>query len=124
MREVFRSTGSVARGDDLGRLLEDHHMGDFVELAKLIVSGAVFGFDWNNTFWIPMFQFDLSDLSVKPAPQRVRAELAHAFDGWSLAAWFAEPNAWLNHRRPVDLLDSKLWEVLEAARADRFIATQ
>jgi hypothetical protein len=50
------------------------------------------------------------------------AELASAFDGWPLATWFAQHNAWLNDRSPVDLLDSDLADVLDIARADRFIA--
>ncbi len=124
MRSAYQASGGTACGDDLAHLLQDHHCGDFASLARLIVSGAVFGFEWQHTFWIPMFQFELRDLSVKPGPQQVLAELAAEFDGWTLALWFAEPNARLNGRRPVDLLDSNLPAVLDAARADRFIATR
>ena len=117
-----RATGGTARGDDLARLLEDRCGGDFVSLAKRIVAGDVFGFEWHRTFWIPMFQFELADLSIKPAAGQVLAELENEFDGWALAAWFAQPNVWLRERRPVDLLDLDLPAVLEAARTDRFIA--
>jgi hypothetical protein len=122
MRQAYRATGGIARGEDLARWLEDRQLGDFVTLARLIVSGVVFSFEWQDAFWIPMFQFDRHDLSVRPGPQRVLAELAADFDGWSLAVWFAEPNSWLADRRPVDLLESNLDAVLQAARADRFIA--
>jgi hypothetical protein len=122
MRASYRATGGTARGDDLGRLLEDRRRGDGVSLARLIVSGEVFGFEWQRTFWIPMFQFELRDLSRKPGPRQVLAELASEFDGWTLAQWFAQPNCWLNERRPVDVLDANLPAVLGAARADRFIA--
>jgi Protein of unknown function (DUF2384) len=124
MRAAYQATGGAACGDDLARLLQEHHCGDFVSLARLIVSGGVFGFEWHHTFWIPMFQFDPTDLSVRPGPQKVLAELATEFDGWTLALWFAQPNAWLNDRRPVDMLDTNLAAVVDAARADRFIATQ
>ena len=117
----YRATGGTARGDDLARLLEDHQCGDFAGLARLIVADEVFGFECRDTFWVPMFQFDLRDLSIKAGPRQVRAELGSEFDGWTLAA--ARPNSWLNDRRPVDLLDSNLPEVLGAARADRFIVT-
>jgi len=120
---AYRSTGGTARGDDLARLLEDHFLGDFVSLAKLIASDKVFGFTWRDTFWIPMFQFDLVDLSVKGAARQVLAELGGDFDGWARAAWFVAPNPWLNGRRPVDLLKSNLLGVLDAARADRFVAS-
>lgn len=50
------------------------------------------------------------------------AELRPVFDGWALAAWFAKRNTWLNDRCPVDTVASNLMAVLEAARADRFVA--
>jgi hypothetical protein len=123
MRAAYRATGGTARGDDLARMLEDRQRGDYVSLARLIVSGEIFSFQWHHTYWVPMFQFELRDLSIKPGPRQVHAELASVFDGWTLAVWFAQPNSWLNERKPVDLLDSDLADVLEAARADRFIAT-
>ena len=123
MRDAYRRSGGLARGEDLARLLEDHRRGDFVSLAKLIAAGEVLAFEWRDAHWIPMFQFNLGDLSIKPAPRRVLGELAKTFDGWSLAVWFVEPNSWLSHRRPVDLMEAELSAVLEAARADRFIAT-
>ncbi len=120
---AYRATGGTVRGDDLGRLMEDHRLGDFLSLARLIASRQVFTFEWRDSFWIPMFQFDQRDLSVKKGSRQVLAELASVFDGWTLAAWFAQPNSWLNDRRPVDLLDSHPASVLAAARVDRFIAT-
>ena len=119
---TYRATGGVARGDDLARLLEDHGLGDFVGLARLITSNEVFGFEWRDTLWIPMFQFELRDLSIKPATRLVLMQLGSGFDGWALAAWFAQPNSWLNDRRPVDRVDSHLAEVLRAARIARLIA--
>lgn len=116
---AFRDSGGTARGDDLGQLFEQHLRGDYVSLAKLLVARRVFGFKWRQTLWIPMFQFDAQDLSVKPAGQRVIDELGSAFDGWRLAEWFADANAWLGGRRPVDALDAHLPEVLDAARHDR-----
>lgn len=52
-----------------------------------------------------MFQFG-SMLSLKPGPRQVRAEPGEQFDGWTVAAWFVEPNGWLARRRPIDLLES------------------
>lgn len=119
---AYRATGGTARGDDVARLLDDHRLGDFDTLARLVASNAVFGFEWLSTLWIPMFQFKLRDLSIKPGAQLVMAELGASFDGWARAAWFALPNSWLNDRRPVDLMDTDLNEVLGVARIDRFIA--
>ena len=118
---TYRATGGVARGDDLARLLEDRGLGDFVDLARLIASNEVFGFKWRDTLWIPMFQVELRDLSIKPATQLVLMQLGSRFDGWARAAWFAQPNSWLNDRRPVDSLDSHLADVLRAASIARLI---
>ncbi len=119
---AFKATGGTARGDDVARLLEDHGIGDFIGLARLIAGGAVFGFGWRHTLWIPMFQFELRDLSVKPEAQQLLEALGNGFEGWTCAAWCARPNCWLNHRAPVDLVATHLGDVLEAARTDRFIA--
>ena len=122
VQEALRGKGGLARADDLARLLEDCRHVDFIGLAKLMVSGAIFSFEWGGAHWIPMFQFNLADLTVKPAARSVVAELNTTFDGWSLAEWFTQPNDWLAGRTPVDLIDSDLPVVLDAARADRFIA--
>ena len=89
---AFRATGGTARGDDVARLLKDHGVGDFIGLAKLIAKGDVFGFAWRQELWIPMFQFELRDLSVKPATQQVLAALRRGLDGWTRAMWLARPN--------------------------------
>ena len=65
---------------------------------------------------------ELRDLSVKPGPRHVLAELKPVFDNWELAVWFVQPNSWLQTKRPLDLLDVDFAGVLEAARAHRFSA--
>ena len=82
---------------------------------RSVSSGAAAG-------WLPLFQFEPNSLSLRPESQRVVAELAPYFDGWRLALWFAEPNLWLADRSPVDLLETNPTYVLDAARADRFVA--
>jgi hypothetical protein len=113
--EAFRASGGTAPGEIVGRLLEAHQMGDAVSLARLVRSGEVFGFEWRGNLWIPMFQFDANDLSVRRGPQRVRAALPESCQGWAQAAWFATPNTWLHEERPVDLLPLDLGAVIDAA---------
>jgi hypothetical protein len=61
-------------------------------------------------------------MSIRPEAAAVLAELAGTFDDWELASWLAEPNAWLQGRTPVDALRAEPRAVLDAARADRFVA--
>jgi hypothetical protein len=115
--EAFRATGGTAPGEIVGSLLEEHQVGHAVSLATLICTGQVFGFEWHASLWIPMFQFDADDLALKAGAQRVRAELPSLWSGWSLASWFAAPNAPLDGRSPADMLDSDLDAVLRCARS-------
>jgi hypothetical protein len=119
LRAAYRESGGIARGDELARRLEDHRCGDFVSLARLIVSGEVISFEWGNSYWVPMFQFAARDLSLRRGPLKVVAELAPVLDGWAIASWFAQPNGRLVDRRPIDLVDSNRPAVLDAARAER-----
>ncbi len=117
--ESCRSSGGIVGGDDLARLLEDRHIGDFVSLGRCIASGEIFGFEWRGSTWIPMFQFEPTDLSIRSALVPVISAFGRARDGWELAEWFTRPNDLLNKLRPVDVLDSNPFAVLNAARADR-----
>ena len=119
---AYQATGGAARGDELAGLLADRQLGTLASLARNIVSGDVLSFEWRHSFWVPMFQFELDDLSLKKGPRKVLAELVKVFEPWAIAAWFAQPNSWLKCQRPVDLLDSNLPAVFAAARADRFVA--
>jgi len=119
---AYRDSGGIARADDIGRMLADHGPGTFISMARLLDDKVIFAFRWNASLWIPMFQFDLSDLSLRVEPGRIRAELGETFDGWALAAWFVEPNEGLAGRRPIDVQDSAIDAVLHAARVDSVTA--
>ncbi len=122
LRTAYRATGGVVCAQELARLLEENRRAYTMSLEKLIFLGAVFGFEWRGTVWIPMFQFERPALAVKPAPRRVLAEVDRQADRWRVAAWFVRPCPALADRSPVDVLDSNLPQVLLAARTDRFIA--
>jgi len=115
--EAFRATGGTAPGEIVGRLLVEHQVGNAVSLAKLIFTGQAFGFEWRDSLWLPMFQFDANDLTLKASAQSVRAELPSLWSGWMIASWFAGPNAQLDGRSPADVLDSDLDAVMLAARS-------
>ena len=115
--EAFRATGGTAPGEIVGRLLEEHQVGNAVSLAKLIYTGQAFGFEWRDSLWIPMFQFDANDLALKASAQNVRAELPSLWSGWQVASWFAAPSARLDGHNPADRLDRDLEAVVQAAQS-------
>jgi hypothetical protein len=122
LHAAFRPSGGLLRGEDVAATMDERQRGDFVSLARLIVSRQIFSLQWNDTFWVPMLQFNPADLSLCHGPQQVMAELGSVFDGWTLATWYATPNSWLQGRKPLNLLDTHLDAVVQAARADRFVA--
>ena len=48
--------------------------------------------------------------------------LRSVFDEWELAEWFACPNSWLGGQTPASQVVLDEQAVVEAARADRFVA--
>ena len=123
LRAAYRSTGGIARGDEIAAWANQKGQGDFLSLNRAIVAGELFSFSWNNTFWLPMFQFDLHDLSVRRDLLPLIWELQNDCDGWALATWFARAHADLGGQAPVELLDTELAAVLVAARAGRQVET-
>lgn len=114
---AFRETGGTAPAEIVGRLLEEHRVGGAVSLATLIDTGQVFGFRWRDNLWIPMFQFDPDQLSLKTGAHGVRAALPAAWSAWKVASWFAAPNARLDGRTPAAAIDDELDAVLQAAQS-------
>ncbi len=122
MLSGYRSTGGVASGEIIASLLRQHSEQPISLLARWIVSRKVVSFVWRSQTHLPLFQFDLNRMEIRPGAQSVMAELARAFDDWEMANWFALPNSWLAGAVPADALASDSQAVLHAARADRFVA--
>ncbi|MDM0066748.1 antitoxin Xre/MbcA/ParS toxin-binding domain-containing protein [Variovorax sp. J31P207] len=119
---AYRATGGLVRGNDLAHLMASRASGDPASLSRSMAAGEILCFDWNETFWIPAFQLDRESLGTGQATRLLLAELSGAFDGWAAAQWLVAANAWLGERTPLELLGTHLEAVLDAARADSFIA--
>lgn len=120
MFRAYRSAGGVARGDEVASLLRRHSDEPVCLLAHWIISREILSFRWRSRTYIPMFQFDLSRMSVRPGVRQVTTELLRVFDDWELAHWFVQPNSWLAGAAPVDAISRDLLTVVQAAQADRF----
>lgn len=125
MEQAFNRTGGLTTADEVVRLARAtrRECGQPIsEVAHWIVERRIVSFPWRGLSLVPMFQFDVADMTLDDATQRVVAELRTAYDDWGLACWFARPNPWLGERAPADAIAREGGAVLEAARADRFVA--
>jgi len=119
---AFSRTGVLVSGEDMTLLLRRRTSQPISMLARWIVERRVVSFAWRGEYLVPMFQFEGVYMTVRRSVSAVLAELNGAFDDWDLATWFALPNSWLHDEAPVDVLPCDPHSVLQAARADRFIA--
>jgi len=122
MEQAFRASGGIAGGDELASRLRRRSEQPISMLARWIVERRAVSFPWRSQTLLPLFQFDLSTMTLRPAVVETVCELKDVFDDWDLALWFARPNAWLSDSAPVNLIEVDTAAVLNAARADRFIA--
>ena len=122
MERAYSRSGGIASGDEVARLLRRRSEQPISKLARWIVARVVVNFEWQSQTLLPLFQFDLSDMSLHPGTVQVIEELSDVFDDWDLASWFASPNSWLQDATPAEAIRHSQPSVLRAARADRFIA--
>lgn len=120
--EAFRSSGGVATGSELAAILSPLVDQSISRVARWIVSRQVVTFTWRTTVLIPLFQFDLDRMCIRAGMHSVCSELSGALDSAELVLWFALPNAWLGSATPAKTMAIDVGAVLDAARADRFIA--
>jgi hypothetical protein len=118
----FRSSGGLQRLSVLQATRRDAWSTDVTEaLPARVADRKVLGIAWSYQAWVPEFQFDAHG-ATKWLAAAVFLELTPSHDPWELATWFVTPCTWLQHVRPIDLLDLAPARVLEAARADRYVA--
>lgn len=118
----FSATGGVIGGDELTGLLRKASDQPISLLAHWIVSGEVLNLNIDSENYLPRFQFDFDHMTVRPGVRDVIAELRAPFDDWELAQWFTRTNNWLDGRSPAEAIAASPADVLQAARADRFVA--
>lgn len=116
---AFFDSGGTLEAEAVDRLLLACRGAQAGGLSDLLATRQVFAFEWRHSLWVPMFQFDPNDLSVRPGSQRVRDELPVLWSGWNQASWFASPNIWLGGCTPVAVIHLALADTEAAARAWR-----
>jgi hypothetical protein len=119
--EAFRATRGTAPAEVVNRMLDENQCGSTNHIGTLIDTGQIFGFEWSDSLWIPMFQFETDDLILNVGAQSVRSELPISWSGWRIASWFAAPYAQLDGHIPADMLREDLEAVLRLARSTESI---
>lgn len=122
MAKAYGSSFGMASSHDAVRLLQAHCDQPISVLAHWIVEHKVVAFNWRAQTLLPLFQFQLSDMSLCEPIVQVVSELHEVLDDWDLALWFALPNHWLNQATPVASIEHDQPAVLQAARAERYVA--
>ncbi len=116
-----RPSGGLARDDEIAARVTARHPGGFVWLARHIASRELLFFGWRDALWFPVFQFDRTDMSLRPGVKRVAAELAGWTDDWERVQWFVRPHCALAHRAPIELVDAQPERVVEVVRMERYL---
>ncbi len=122
MLNGFRASGGLARLQEVAELCACHGGPDIESLTISLGRKEIICFEWQSHAWLPLFQFNAGDMKLCSQVQPVISELSCIYDPWELAFWFSQPNAWLANRAPADALLSEPAAVVQAARADRFVA--
>ena len=120
MLDSFRSSGGLARAQEVFTLFKGRSDMGVVTLAHWMAQRAVVSLEWHADVWVPLFQFELQHMVVKPTLAPVFTVLNPVFTPWELAQWCAQPHHLLDGRNPADALDTDATLVLRAACADRF----
>jgi hypothetical protein len=119
LMNAFRHSGGLARTPEVTARLANRGNGASCPLAGWLVKRQVICIDWQETLWLPLFQFDASGLALKAGLAAALAELVRDHDDWAVASWFAQPNPWLSQSTPADSLSARAPQVLTAARWQR-----
>jgi hypothetical protein len=122
MECAFLPAGGIVSGDCFCQLMRHGLDQPISVLARWVVDRDVVSFEVHGQIWLPMFQFEPSNLRVRPGVQKVIEELRSVFDEWELAEWFAHPNCCLDGQTPASQVVRDEQAVLQAARTDRFVA--
>jgi hypothetical protein len=118
---AYRRSGGLARGSEVAMRAARRRPAGTAWLEDCLQRRMLISLDWHSGLWLPLFQFDRSDMSLREEVRGPCAELSGVMDGWELAQWFIRPQCLLHHCSPLELVDTQPALVLEAARREHFI---
>ncbi len=116
---AFRSSGGLARANEVASQFQRYGDQPISVLGGWLIKRHAIAFEWHSKLWMPLFQFNPSDMTLRAGLAEILAEFVVVFNDWDLASWFTKPNPWLADRLPADALALAAPQVLWAARAER-----
>jgi hypothetical protein len=116
---AFRESGGLARANEVASHFQRRSAQDISVLGGWLVKRQAIAFEWHSKLWMPLFQFNRADMSLRSGLAEILAELVVVYNDWDLASWFTKPNPWLSDGLPADALAVAAPQVLWAARAER-----
>jgi hypothetical protein len=119
---AFRDSGGLARANEVASQFQRRSEQHISVLGGWLLKRQAIAFEWHSKLWIPLFQFNPADMSLRSGLSEILAELVVVYNDWDLANWFAKPNAWLSDGLPANALAVAAPQVLWAARAERSAA--
>jgi len=120
--EAYAALGGICDGDHLAERMRVLHGQPLSMLARLIVQRELITVERRGSIVVPLFQLDGSTWLPRPAVRRVVRELRDVYNDLELAWWFVQANPLLAGRSPVVEIEFTPEAVLDAARAEHFIA--
>jgi hypothetical protein len=122
--ELFKKLvpfGGMLSGDALRYMHRASQSG--LMLGHALLRCDLIEVQWRHSLWLPVFQFQVTTWDTLPNVNLVVAEFFPVLQGFDLAEWFLTPNAWLQNRRPLEIVKEEPEAVVRAAQADRFLLT-
>lgn len=114
--------GGAVSGNELAALLRCTTDQPLSLLARWLVGRSLISIPWLGQTYIPIFQLDMTDMSLHPSVRLVLFELAHVFEPVAVAMWFIQPNPLLAGLAPARALARDPGAVLFAARRERYVS--
>lgn len=111
--------GGLVSADRLAALLGEVADQPVSLVAGWLAGRRILSFTMDGQTMVPLFQFDRTALAMRASVTAVICVLQDKLPDVEIAEWFVRCNCWLGGPAPADVLDSRLADVMDAARADR-----
>jgi hypothetical protein len=118
-KEDLLKDNEFIEAKDVARLLgsKAENVSSFAYNARS--AGKIFSITDGRKRKYPLFQFDLERVEIRKEVALVLKELPESWTDWDVAFWFFQGNAYLDDRKPFELIKPEADEVISAAKYER-----